>query len=176
MKRSKQLETEKQQEYRRNRKVKQGRFRKNQDSAQERCQNAHAHGPNPGTRQVFNLHRPKAERTAKHPEEPAEDAHRHDAERVCRKRNDQFAYDHAHCNTRKIRPRRKPRPRLKRDHICAKRKNGENDAQVAISQCRTPQKSFVKHLRTKFRPLYSGANGAPVAFRTPRVPPPDSCE
>ena len=174
--RGQQLESEEQKDYRRNGKIKQRRFRENQHTAQERRKDTHAHRTHTGPRQVLDLHGPETECAPDHPKEPAKETYGQDAKSTRHQGDDELPHDHAQRDTGEVRPRRKSRPRLERDHIRTKRKDGKNDADVTISQCRTPQKSFVKRLRTKFHPLCSGAPDEPAASRTQSIPPPDSYE
>lgn len=174
--RSKPAQAEDQKDNRRDRKVKQRGFRENEHTANKRGKDTHPHRAHTGTRQVlFSLDRPKAESACANPKEPAKETDRQKAERVRRKRNAKLPDKHAQSHAGEVCPRRKLGPSLERDHVSAERKDGKEETNVTISQCRTPQIFVVKRLRTRFRPLYSGANGAPVAFRKPKVPPPDSC-
>ena len=176
LRRGKPAQTEKQQKDCRDREIKQGRFRENEHASHKRGKDTHAHRAHTGTRQVlFSLDRPEAERACANPKESAKETHRQKAERVRRKRNAKLADEHAQGHAREVRPRRELGPSLERDHVSAERKDGKDETNVTIFQCRTPQIFVVKRLRTRFRPLCSGANGAPVAFRKPKVPPPDLC-
>ena len=176
LRRGKPAQTEKQQKDCRDRKIKQRGFREYKYTAHKRSKDAHAHRAYAGTRQVLlGLDRPEAESPSNHPKETAKDAYRQKAERVRRKRDAKLPDEHAQGHAGEVRPRRELGPGLERDHVSAERKDGKNETNVTISQCRTPQIFVVKRLRTRFRPLCSGANGAPAAFRKPKVPPPDSC-
>ncbi len=176
LRRGKSAQAEKQKDYRRDRKIKQRGFREYKYTAHKRSEDAHAHRADSSTCQVlFGLDRPEAECARNHPKETAKDAYRQKAERVRRKRNAKLPDEHAQGHAGEVRPRRELGPGLERDHICAERKDGKNETNVTISQCRTPQIFVVKRLQTRFRPLCSGANGAPAAFQKPKVPPPDSC-
>ena len=106
LRRGKSAQAEKQEDYRRDRKIKQRGFREYKYTAHKRSKDAHAHRAYAGTRQVLlGLDRPETESPSNHPKETAKDAYRQKAERVRRKRDAKLPDEHAQGHAGEVRPR-----------------------------------------------------------------------